>query len=431
MRPLLIVLLDGLGDRAVAEHGGLTANEAAFTPNLDALAHRGSCGLLSPLGPGRAPSSERAHWSMLGYLAEEFPGRAVLEARGRGLAVGEGEVAAFAALRPAAVRGREIWVTGRVGPADAADAGILLGGLGTVQTGPLRVAIAPIGGGEAILIIAGGADDRVTDTDPFFRDRYPVLRPQALVPAADLTARCVELWSRAAVRTLARHPVNRDRARRASPPLNVITLKWFGRPRSAPTFRARHGVAGSLIAASPFLAGLARTVGLAYEYCPETADPAADLRARLDLARTRLDAGDTFVFCHLKATDEAGHTKSPGIKRRTIASVDLALAGLADRFADAVVCVTGDHATPTAREVIHSGDPVPFIIAGPGVRSDRVERFGEMSCADGIFGQLRGEDVMPVLLNAAGRALFLGSRPGAVPGQAGAPADVQPLIIGP
>ena len=39
------------------------------TPNLDALAAAGSCGLLWPLGPGRAPSSEVAHWAMLGYRA--------------------------------------------------------------------------------------------------------------------------------------------------------------------------------------------------------------------------------------------------------------------------------------------------------------------------------------------------------------------------
>ena len=80
MRSIVVLLLDGLGDRASAAHGGRTANEAALTPNLDALAAAGSCGLLWPLGPGRAPSSEVAHWAMLGYRAEETPGRAVMEA---------------------------------------------------------------------------------------------------------------------------------------------------------------------------------------------------------------------------------------------------------------------------------------------------------------------------------------------------------------
>ena len=49
---------------------------------------------------GRAPSSEVAHWSMLGYRSDEFPGRAVFEALGRGQDVSEEHVFAYAALRP-------------------------------------------------------------------------------------------------------------------------------------------------------------------------------------------------------------------------------------------------------------------------------------------------------------------------------------------
>src|SRR4029078_10782308 len=76
----------------------------------------------------------------------------------------------------------------------------------------------------------------------------------------------------------------------------------------------------------------------------------------------------------------------------------------------AIVCITGDHATPASPDVIHSGDPVPLLVAGPGVRADGVTEFGELPFAAGILGQLRGPDLMPVLLNAADRPLFLGSR---------------------
>ena len=78
-------------------------------------------------------------------------------------------------------------------------------------------------------------------------------------------------------------------------------------------------------------------------------------------------------------------------------------------------------------DVIHSGDPVPFVVAGPGVRADRVSEFGESSCADGIFGHLRGPDMMPVLLNAADRPLFLGSRPTPFDGADGYPSILDPL----
>ena len=97
-------------------------------------------------------------------------------------------------------------------------------------------------------------------------------------------------------------------------------------------------------------------------------------------------------------------------------------------FISAIVCVTGDHATPTYPDVIHSGDPVPFLLAGPGVRADRVQVFGELECAAGILGQLRGPDMMPVLLNAADRPLFLGSRPTPFPSADGYPDLLDPLL---
>jgi 2,3-bisphosphoglycerate-independent phosphoglycerate mutase len=429
VRSLLVLLLDGLGDRASAAHGGRTANEAADTPSLDALAARGSCGLLWPLGPGRAPSSEVAHWAMLGYRTEEFPGRAVLEAVGHGRAVAEGEVLAYAALRSVERRDGALRATGRARPEDAADARALMDALPIVRAGGLTLRLDPLlpERGEGVLVVSGGGDDRVTDSDPFFRDRHPVMRPAPLVAEAAPTARAAELWSRHAVRQLARHPVSNTRDRAGRPALGAVTLKWWGRRRPAPAFRARHGLDGVLVGASPFLAGLAATLGLRFVPSPEGADPAPALRDRLDRAREALDAGATFVFCHLKATDEAGHTKDPAAKRRTIEAVDAALGDLAERFGDVVVCVTGDHATPTDPEVIHSGDPVPFLLAGPGVRADRVDRFGEIDCAEGILGRLTGADLMPVLLNAADRPLFLGSRPTAVPWPAGTPAEVEPL----
>src|SRR5207237_1663948 len=169
-------------------------------------------------------------------------------------------------------------------------------------------------------------------------------------------------------------------------------------------------------AESAFLRGLGRCVGL---------EPVENPHVNVALLHERLDAGDTFVYVHDKRADEAGHTKDSKVKRDMLEVLDAALGDLpTDR---AIVCVTGDHATPAFPEVIHSGDPVPFVVAGPGVRADRVTEFGELTCADGIFGQLRGADMMPVLLNAADRPLFLGSRPTPFDGADGYPALLDPL----
>jgi len=414
MHPIVVFLLDGLADRAHESLGGSSGLEAATTPNLDRLCSSGSCGALYAIGPGRAPSSEVAHWSMFGYRPDEFPGRAVFEALGRGQEVSAEHVFAYAALRPAERRDDGWWLTGRPDPdRDAEEAERLVELCDGITIDGLTFSLAHVWRGEAVLRIAGGADERVTDSDAFFRDRHPVLRPQALVPEADRTARAAEEWSREVMRRL------------EGERFNVITLKWWGRPRNVPTFEQRHGLRGTFVASSAFLRGLALAVGLAAREEPETSDAAGDLRGRVALARERLDAGDTFVFCHVKSADAAGHTKDPRRKQEMIETLDGALGDVpTDR---AIVCLTGDHATPASPDVIHSGDPVPFIVSGPGVRADRVSEFGESTCAEGILGQLRGPDMMPVLLNAADRPLFLGSRPTPFDGADGYPAILDPL----
>ena len=407
MLPIVLVLLDGLGDRAHDVLDGRTASEAATTPNLDAFASRGSCGLLYGVGPGRAPSSEIAHWAMLGYRPDEFPGRAVFEALGRGQEVSDEHVFAYAALRPAERRNDGWWLTGRPNPEhDAGLAAELVDRCDGIELDGLRFSLEHVWRGESVLRISGGADDRVTDTDAFFRDRHPVLRPRPLVPEAERTAGACEQWTREVMKRL-------DGER-----FNVITLKWFGRTRRLPSFRERHGLSGSFAAESAFLRGLGRCVGL---------EPIV-AKLDLDLVAQRLDVGDTFVYVHDKRVDEAGHTKDPEKKRRAIEELDGQLSALpTDR---AIVCVTGDHATPASPDVIHSGDPVPLLVAGPGVRADAVTSFGELDCAAGILGQLRGPDLMPVLLNAADRPLFLGSRPTPVDGADGYPVSelLEPII---
>jgi 2,3-bisphosphoglycerate-independent phosphoglycerate mutase len=402
---IVVFLLDGLADRAHEALGGRTAVEAARTPNLDALCARGSCGVLYAVGPGRAPSSEVAHWSMLGYRPDEFPGRAVFEALGRGQEVSSDDVFAYAALRPAERRDDGWWLTGRPdSERDTEEAQRLVEACDGITVDGLGFSLTHVWRGEAVLRITGGADERVTDSDSFFRAWYPVLRPQPLVPEAERTARACEEWTHEVMRRL------------EGERFNVITLKWFGRPKEVPSFLQRHGVTGTFAAESAFLRGLGRRLGLTAVENPYV---------NVELARERLDAGDTFVYVHDKRVDVAGHTKDPNVKREAVEVLDVALADLpTDR---AIVCVTGDHATPAYPNVIHSGDPVPFVVAGPGVRADRVTQFGESTCADGILGHLRGPDMMPVLLNAADRPLFLGSRPTPFDGADGYPAILDPL----
>ncbi|MGE4029079.1 MAG: phosphoglycerate mutase, partial [Thermoleophilia bacterium] len=153
--------------------------------------------------------------------------------------------------------------------------------------------------------------------------------------------------------------------------------------------------------------------GLAHaDVAPGYAGLEAEMRGRIALAQARIAAGAGFVHVHTKATDEAGHTKLPHAKRDAIEQIDAGLAPLLDLCDDAVVAVTGDHATPSTGAVLHTGDPTPFVIAGGAVRPDAVEGFGERPARAGDLGVLAARDVLPLMLSAADRPAFLGHAAG-------------------
>jgi 2,3-bisphosphoglycerate-independent phosphoglycerate mutase len=77
---------------------------------------------------------------------------------------------------------------------------------------------------------------------------------------------------------------------------------------------------------------------------------------------------------------------------------------------DLLVAVTADHSTASVTRLIHSGEPVPLTIAGPGVRRDGVTVFDEVSCASGCLGFLRGRELLLMLLNYADRSALAGHR---------------------
>ena len=104
----LLILLDGLGDRAYPKLGDRTPLQAAHTPNLDAFAQRGSCGLLHAARQGIALPSENAHFTLFGYQEQEFPGRGLFEALGAGLDIRPGDIAFLVHFGAAEVRERTL-----------------------------------------------------------------------------------------------------------------------------------------------------------------------------------------------------------------------------------------------------------------------------------------------------------------------------------
>lgn len=413
--PVVLVLLDGLGDRALPELDGRTPLEAARTPVLDELARRGACGLHVPFGPGRAPASETAHWSIFGYEDVTFCGRAVLEALGSGLSVDDSDPRHYAALRTSQERDGVVWITGRAARQDEADARALLEALPRQVRGQ-AFELTWIRAGEGILRLTGAGPEAaaISDSDPFFEDRQPWLHPLPLAGAGQQAAAAADAlaeYLRDARRALTAHAVNVARVRDGLPALDTLTTKWAGARWPLPGFRERVGMAGAMVTSSALYRGFARLLAMESIDVATLPDPGRDMAARLVAAADLLDRGAAFIHVHTKVVDEAGHSRLPDAKRKVLEALDPALAPLLEApFDRVVVAVTGDHATPSSGGVLHTGDPTPLLVTGGAVRPDGVSSFGEAGCAAGSLGSIRAADLLPLLLGHANRARFMGAR---------------------
>src|SRR5271169_4544444 len=91
---IVLLVADGLGGLPI-EANGRTELESARTPNLDACAREGVCGMSIPVLPGITPGSGPGHLGLFGYdPLQHRIGRGILEALGINFTVGERDVAA-------------------------------------------------------------------------------------------------------------------------------------------------------------------------------------------------------------------------------------------------------------------------------------------------------------------------------------------------
>lgn len=434
--PIVLVILDGLGDRACPELDGRTPAEAARTPVLDRLAAQGASGVHVPFGPGRATSSETAHWSLFGFGDVAFTGRAAIEALGVGETLPAATPLFHLALRNGTPRDGALWLGARARRGvDDEDAAALFAALAGRTRDGIGFDIRPLRTGEAVLVADGATTREVSDTDALFDHLHPWMRPLPLAEASDPAAaaafaRTLEQWLLESRSLLCAHPVNRRRRDAGAPVLDVAVTKWASWIDPAlPSFEAQTGLRGGAVTDTALYRGLARLLQMrGSDLAFDSADPSGDMRARLALAEALLDDCD-FVHVHIKATDEAGHTKRPGFKRDVIEAVDAGLEPLLALAERAIVAVTGDHATPSVGSLLHSGDPTPFVTAGPGIGADPVEAFGERPMLAGALGRLAAVDVLPLLAGFANRPFFLGHRPGPRTGLA-LPADPESMPSG-
>ena len=385
---ILLVVLDGLGGLPDPA-SGRTELEAARTPNLDALAERGSLGMLLPVAPGVTPGSGPGHLALFGYdPTVHIVGRGALSALGVGFALSAGDVAVR--LNLATLDGAGRITDRRAGrPSDEEGRRVVAKVVEAVDLkGQATFFLIHEKEHRAVLILRGAdLGAAVADTDPQ-ETGVPPLDPVALEPDSERTARVVADFLRQAREVL-----------RAEPKISGFLARGFARYDGFPSIGERFGLDGIAIAKYPMYRGVARLVGMTVPGAPATDLEAVELLEK-EFGKAALS------FIHFKAPDARGEDKNFDAKVEAIEAVDALISRVSALNAD-VVAVTGDHSTPAAMGV-HSWHHVPVMLASKWARPT-ASSFSEANCRLGDLGVLEARHLMSLMLAHAGRLQKFGA----------------------
>lgn len=414
---IVLVLLDGLGDRAYSALDGRTPLQAASKPHLDRIASLGSNGLFHAALCGQCLPSETAHYMIFGYETKEFPGRGPLEAVGYGVPFDATDVVSLAHFSCVVWEGGIPVLTHsrRDIRGDGAELRRLYECLTPYESEGVRFRLHQTYFNDAVLVLSGEVSPFVCDPDPMVTGRpMAMIEPLSENPEpvrAARTAQALNAYLSHCHRILTDHEVNRLRKARNQAPANFLATQRCGRLIKHESFQERWDLSAMLIGSGAVYEGLAWDLGMTFARMKDGKDPGKDLRERIAIALA--DTSHDFVHVHTKVPDEAAHTGDPVTKLKAIESLDRGLDLLVkavEERDELLVAVTADHSTASITSLIHSGEPVPLTIVGPGVRRDGVSVFDEVSCTSGCLGFLRGKELMLMLLNYADRSALMGHR---------------------
>jgi len=247
----------------------------------------------------------------------------------------------------------------------------------------VEVSVRPVKDYRAVVVFRGpGLSDHVADTDPQIQDVKP-LDPVPTDPKGARTAEVAKDFVAQARGILARQA-----------PANGILLRGFAELPHIPSLQDLYKLSPVALAVYPDYKGVARLVGM------EAIEDLADLDAQAKALRTAWEAHD-FFFIHHKYTDSRGEDGDFDAKVKEIEKVDAFLPSVLAMKPD-IIIVTGDHSTPAVAKG-HTSNPVPFMIAGEGVRPDGTPEFGERACARGAWGTISGQVLLRIALSYTGK----------------------------
>ena len=395
----IIFLIDGAADYPLENLGGKTPLMVAKKPNIDALARKGVCGLFQSIPENMPTGSAVANLSVLGYDPEKcFEGRGVLEAASMNVPVHDDELALRCNL--ICVENGKI-KNHSAGHISSEEAAVLIDELNQ-KLGSEKVKFYPGVSYRHLLIIKGEEFSKKINCAP--PHDHPNENISDLLISGDVaTSNFLNDLILKSNAVLENHPINFARAREGKDKANYIWLWSPGKKPQMKTFAELYGKTGAVISAVDLIKGIGKYAGLDIinvEGATGLFD--TNYEGKADACVNALKNHD-FVFCHVEASDEAGHEGDADLKIKTIEYFDKrllarALAGFKEIDDEISIAVLPDHFTPCEKR-IHTREPVPFLIFNPQKMSDEIDKFDEESCKSGSAGLLKNHEFIKEFFN--------------------------------
>lgn len=407
-KKILMIVLDGMADRACSELRGMTPLQYVRTPNLDWFVEHGSSGLCDPIAPGIRAGSDTAHLALLGYDAKEvYAGRGPLEAVGAGFDMQPGDVA-FRCNFATVDQDMEV-VDRRAGRICAPETTELAEAVDGMVIDGVECIVRASTEHRAFLLLRGdGLSPDVTDIDPG-RETH-VSECVARTEEARFTADVVNSFMEQSRAVLKSHTTNRKRIAAGLPPANILLPRGAGGCPSIEPFPEKYGITAACVAGVGLVKGVCKVCGLDVYPLPGDCDGSihSDLLLKMESALSALDEYD-FVLMNIKAPDIAGHDGNAKLKAEIVMRIDEAVGMFKSEMPeDLVVVITCDHSTPCSLGD-HSADPVPIVFYTKDIIRDDSVEFSETGCSKGFAGRIRAMDIVPICMDLANRTEKFGS----------------------
>lgn len=393
----VVIIGDGMADRAIKELDNMTPLQKAFTPHMDRIAQEGIIGKIRTIPPGFYPGSDIANLNILGYDPIKFyTGRAPLEASSIGLKLNEDDISFrcnLVTLKYDKKHRKAIMEDYSSGHITTEEARELISEIDN-KFGSEEIHFYPGVSYRHLMVWSKGPAD-VDCTPPHdildkdISDYLPIGKGEELLRKMIFESNAI----------LERHPVNKERIKKGMKAANSIWLWGQGKKPSLPSFKDRYSIDGALVSAVDLARGIGINIGLEILNVPGiTGYLDTNYLGKAEYSLKALERVD-FVYIHVEAPDEAGHSGNYKDKIKAIEDFDALVVGTImkglEKFQEYKVLIMPDHATPIEVRT-HTDEPVPFVIfdSRQKIKNDSVSFDETFLERDGILNFEEGFKLM-------------------------------------